>query len=194
MAVSGCSYRRDYPPSEFIEGYRKSKVWIIGLNPKEEPTRSRSELAKRFDDPTKLHPYFKDFRTVSQTLYDLLGKEEGVAHTDLVRCHSPSWPPPGVKSAEERTIIENCSPYLVSQIRSLKPQLLICNGSKVSSFIKEIVKPPDNETGCTSYSGRFEGKTIHVILSGFVGRLDNYAKWRLGREIEHCLRRILSKA
>jgi len=33
----------------------------------------------------------------------------------------------------------------------------------------------------------FDGGKIHVILSGFIGRLDNYAKRRLGREIDHYL-------
>jgi hypothetical protein len=32
--------------------------------------------------------------------------------------------------------------------------------------------------------GNFNGTEIAVILSGFVGRLDNYAKLRLGKEIE----------
>ena len=184
-AFSGSPYCRDYPPDQFIEGFRKSKVWVVGLNPAGEPARTSDELIQAFDDQSRIHDYFRDFRSVSQRLFDLFGQEHGAAHTDLIKCVSSSWPPAGVGCAGAHQIIENCRGYFYSQLRSLRPQLLICNGSWVSSVVKEIFEPTQND--CTAYSAMFDGGKIHVILSGFIGRLDNYAKRRLGREIDHYL-------
>ncbi len=193
-AFSGSSYCRGYPPEQSIEGHRNSKVWIVGLNPAAEPPRAFAELENYFDNPNIIHDYFRNFRTVSERLFGLFGKDGGVAHTDLVKCASPSWPPSGVKYAEANEIIANCKNYLISQLRSMRPKLVICNGSWTGSAIKEFLVPPRNEHDCTAYTTRFEGQEIHIVLSGFVGRLDNYAKRRLGREIESFLDLIYENA
>ncbi len=115
-AFSSNPYRRDYPPEHFIEGNRESKVWIVGLNPASEPARSSADLVSVFDDPNGMHGYFRGFKNVSQRLFDLLGKPGGVAHTDLIKCTSTSWPPKGVGPVEAHHIVENCRDYLESQL------------------------------------------------------------------------------
>ncbi len=94
-ANHGLVFPGQYNPDEFLEGKPNSLIWIIGLNPKKD---------KRFKFPLtvydcnhcfdrEVHPYFKDFKKVSAKLYDLFGKDRGVAHTDLVKCPSKTFPP-----------------------------------------------------------------------------------------------------
>jgi uracil-DNA glycosylase len=189
----GFVFDRNYMPVAFIEGKKKtSKIWIVGLNPKPFQTgvdeRYIDEL-ENFFLTGKTQSYFKDFDKVSKRLYDLLGAECGVCHTDIVKCSSKSFPPKNLKKDGIMTVTNNCSGYFVEQLRLWKPKLIICNGSPTCEIIKKIIKPP-KEVG-TSYTGDFEGNRIYVVLSGFIGRIDNYAKRRLGNEIERYLHLIM---
>ncbi len=79
------------------------------------------QLQTSFDDESKVHRYFKKFRTVSEALYSRLGKVQGVAHTDLIKCSSNNWPPEGVSSSGRKQIIKNCTnKYLQQQLRDCK--------------------------------------------------------------------------
>ena len=180
----GLKYDRKYKPSDFLEGKRNSLIWIVGLNPKgnlgENDERDVTKLKDYFDG--NIHPYFKVFRKVSKKLYELFGKDRGVAHTDIVKCFSNEFPPKNCKGKEAQIIINNCKEYFEKQIKECSSKIIICNGSPVCKIIKGIIKPPIDYS--TSYIGNFNGNEIAVILSGFVGRLDNYAKLRLGKEIE----------
>jgi len=94
----GLGFKRNYLPQEFIEGKTNSKIWIIGLNPAaemnwEDSMRDADDLSIAFEDKSKLPSYFKNFEKVSPVLFNLFGKENGVAHTDLVKCSSKKWPP-----------------------------------------------------------------------------------------------------
>lgn len=187
----GLYFECNYRPVDFIEGKKKtSKVWIVGLNPKLTP----NEVDERYEEDLegfhgKTRPYFKDFKKVSPRLYNLFGLEYGVCHADIVKCYTSSFPPKGLKKHEITAIIKNCSGYFVEQLRLWKPELIICNGSPVSQLVKDIIRP--SELSETSYIGDFEGNRIHVVLSGFIGRIDDYAKRRLGIEIEYYLQQIL---
>jgi len=189
----GLRFERQYEPHEFIEGDPASRVWIIGLNPAEDPAwvdpRQRSELLRYFDDPAKVHTYFKQFKVVSERLFSLLGKNGGVAHTDLVKCSSYSWPPENANGADRAKIISNCAGYLQLQIDTHSPELIVCNGSEVSSEVRRLLPPPvGTPVNATNYvHTRPNGNTVTVVLSGFIGRIDNYAKRRLGVEIESLL-------
>jgi len=174
-------------PSDFLEGKRDSLIWIVGLNPKgnleKNDERDVTELENYFEGD--IHPYFHDFRKVSEKLYNLLGKERGVAHTDIVKCFSNEFPPKNCNRKEAQIIISNCKGYFEEQIKKYfpkTPKIIICNGSPVCKIIKRVIKPQIDYI--TSYVGNFNGKEITVILSGFIGRLDDYAKLRLGKEIE----------
>jgi hypothetical protein len=185
---------RSYTPEEFIEGDPFSPIWIIGINPAESPDwgdgRSTSALAEGFSKHATTVPYFRDFRAVSPRLFARLGVAGGVAHTDLVKCSSESWPPAGVGGRGANAIVDNCSDYLLQQIRRFRPKLLICNGSAVCEYIRDIIKTSDDTGLATSYVGKIDEQSITVVLSGFIGRIDNHARRRLGREIEELARSL----
>ncbi len=190
----GLTFKRAFPPQEFIEGNRNSRIWIVGLNPAFEPgsvdgvdVRTASDLQDYFDAQGKVHSYFKDFRSVSPKLYDMLGKVGGTAHTDLVKCSSKSW----LRGKSEKKIIENCEGYLLTQLRQIRPAMIICNGVPVCEAMKKIFPlPSDCSPDITSYFTQFDGGRICIVLSGFIGRIDNYARRRLGVEIESRLKEL----
>jgi hypothetical protein len=188
----GLVFDRDYAPDQFLEGKPDSLIWIVGLNPKgnkknTNSTEGAEDLQRHFDDKSKIHPYFRDFKKASSLLYDSLGKSKGAAHTDLVKCFSTKFPPENCKWRDAEKIIKNCQPYLEVQIKKHKPRMLICNGASVCRTIQEMFPPAGEKTEeiTTAYITRVEGDDIGIILSGFIGRIDNYAKARLGKEIEN---------
>jgi hypothetical protein len=186
----GLRFERKYAPEDLLWGKRSSPIWVVGLNPKERPgysTWTRVELERYFDTEEKNRSYFRDFEKVSQKLFEMLGEDNGVAHTDIVKCFSDEFPPRGHKG-EVREIIDNCRPFFEKQLKETRPRLIICNGRPVCEVIKEIIKP--NEIDETSYHGAYNGIGITVILSGFIGRIDNYAKRRLGSEIEQYIKEL----
>lgn len=188
----GISFNRKYKPSDFIEGKLNSYIWIIGLNPGQEEgwgdkLRDKSDLLHYFDDLEEIHPYFKDFKKVSEKMFFKFGEDNGVAHTDLVKCASKSWPPKGCKGkVNERTLINNCSEHLKEQIVLHKPKMIICNGAPVSHKIKDILNV-DRLISDTAYESNINGITVVVVLSGFIGRIDDFSKRRLGYEIENLM-------
>ena len=182
-------FKRKYEPKEFLVGKRNSKIWIVGLNPKGSENNMNdnmniNELIDYFNTE-KVHSYFKDFKKVSSKLYELLGEDKGVAHTDIVKCYSKKF---DFKTKDKKAIIANCKQYFEKQLNKHKPEIIICNGSPVCEEIKKIIKPPEDYD--TSYKGSFNGKEIVVILSGFIGRIDDYAKRRLGIEIDEYIKKI----
>ena len=195
----GLTYKRAHRPQEYIEGNRDSTIWIVGLNPAFDSAwvdgvdvRTTRELQEYFDIQSGLHSYFRDFKAVSKSVYHALGKTGGIAHTDLVKCQSNGWPPSGCTDSSGKTIIENCMPYFVDQLRRVRPLMIICNGVPICDAMKKLVPIP---AGCspsvTSYITEFEEKRICIVLSGFIGRIDNYAKRRLGAEIEERAKELL---
>jgi uracil-DNA glycosylase family 4 len=180
------------PPDQWIEGDPKSLIWIVGLNPKttknadQDMNLSIDQLRDEFSSRSNRAPYFKDFGKVSSKLLAALGRKEGVAHTDIVKCDSAEWPPKGISSSDIVLIEKACAQYLENQIRKYKPRLLICNGSSVSTYIKALLGRRDGQDKDleTHFESDKYGHPMHVILSGFIGRIDNYSKRRLGRDIE----------
>jgi len=183
----GLSFAQPFSPSDFIVGDPSSPVWIIGLNPKTNDQinilDSTEKLRAYFEDFTSIHPYFRDFKNVSPKLFDALGKKNGVAHTDLVKCHSKEWFP--TTAGMRDSIVSNCSEYLINQIETHKPRILFCNGADVCKFMIQMFVPPDGFE--TYYKVTKSDFSFWVVLSGFIGRIDNYSKRRLGREIEALL-------
>jgi uracil-DNA glycosylase len=185
----GLTFERSYGVSEFLEGYPDSQIWIIGLNPAadigwKDEERTAEHLAEDFRAIALKHPYFKDFNRVSPWLYSLLGERRGVAHTDLVKCSSKQWPPPNCTGKAVSAIVANCTPFLREQLIRYKPKMVICNGAEVCAYIKTAIPPVDLPDRATSYRGTVDGTEIWVVLSGFIGRIDNYSRMRLGAESE----------
>jgi hypothetical protein len=183
-------FEEQYKPVDFIEGKRDSLIWIVGLNPKDDGTglkRSLKELEEWPKNHKNLHSYFKDFQKVSNALFNDFGKSCGTAHTDIVKCASKTFP----LGKTRRYIIENCKPYLMQQIDKHRPRLIVCNGSEVSKFMKEFISPPQGfKLTDTSYWSDLNGTKICVILSGYIGRIDDHSKRRLGKEIESRWREV----
>jgi len=177
----GLEFSRNYRPEEFIEGNPKAPVWLIGINPKNktgfQDKRTTNDL-KRYFRGNDIHPYFHDFETVSQKICENFGNK--VAHTDLIKCFSPKWPL--YRNFDKNAIIKNCSEYLICQIKKYMPKIIICNGADVSKYFTKAFNILDqNETSAII---NVEGNDVVILFSGFIGRIDNYSKKRLGKEFE----------
>ena len=184
----GLSFYADHVfPYEYLEGKSTADIWIIGLNPKAEINSIDKRTLEEFDsfDPDS-HSYFHDFKKVSQKIYANWKSDKGrIAHTDLVKCFSKSFPPTA-KRKDKKQIINNCKVHLLQQIRTFKPKIIICNGSDVCIEMINFFPPAKSKTLdiLTSYKTNLEGNSFWVILSGFIGRIDDRNKRRLGKEIE----------
>ena len=190
----GLHFNRNHKPEEFLEGDPTSRIWIIGINPANKQNwvdnRNVKELSNHFMNPDSFVSYFNAFKNVSPMLFNMIGKTEGVAHTDLVKCSSKKWPPDSCKGKPaERAVITNCKGYLIEQIKTYKPKIIICNGAPISKEIKLILIPIDDKE--TYYISKIENQTIYVVLSGFIGRIDNFSRRRLGVDIENLISRVL---
>lgn len=196
-------YANHIVPEQYIEGNPNADIWIIGLNPKNDVGTVEGRTLSEFEnfDPN-CHPYFSDFKKVSEKLYKNWKSDKStVAHTDMVKCFSNSFPPiTHTKGREKKSvtdkIVANCSAYLQKQIQVGKPKLIICNGSTVCWEMMRLFPPGlDNYAPktLTSYraSQNIDGAEHYfwIVLSGFIGRIDDRNKRRLGMEIEEILER-----
>jgi uracil-DNA glycosylase len=192
--VYECSLCTDLQgPPVFLEGNPNAKIWIIGLNPKlEDNVRVRESLdfkdylknqREYFYHENEVHYYFRDFRHVLGENWLKLFQEK-VSHTDLVKCHSKGFDD-NVKNA-----INDCGKYLKRQIELFKPEIILCNGSNVCDWFKRIYNIP-NERMQTKAIVNENDHIFTAVFSGFIGRIDNYAKYRLGKELSE-LTKILS--
>lgn len=200
----GLEYKNTHlnSPTDFIEGNLEAKIWIIGLNPK---TNKNQIFDPSFSDLRNFNPnqhnYFKDFKKVSKKLYENWESQNSkIAHTDLVKCGSSEFPPSHtvtskkLSNKETKEIISNCFEHLKNQIVEHKPVLLICNGSFTSESISNYFVPDDKsidlsqKIGC--YKSTYNQHTFTIILSGFIGRIDDWSKRRLGIEIENAINEL----
>jgi uracil-DNA glycosylase len=181
-------------PNEYLLGSTEAKIWLVGLNPKLEEDefveRGTSESLNLFT-PENSHSYFDDYKKVSKKLYNAFQNKKLVAHTDLVKCATKRFPPTP-KKKEIEFIIDNCKQHLIEQIITLKPRIIVCNGSATSWAMLDLFKPKVESVdwkSITSYKTEVSNNNTEVsfwvILSGFIGRIDDRNKRRLGLEIEN---------
>jgi len=69
--------------------------------------------------------------------------------------------------------------------------MIICNGADVCKVIRSIIRPIEGKEQDTYYFGKVRDVEIAVVLSGFIGRIDDYSKRRLGLEIETLIDKII---
>lgn len=187
-----------YSPEMFLHGKRNSQIWIVGINPKlakdnnDHHNRQITYLENYFDQNRgKENNYFKAFGKVSKKVYDLLGMENGVASTDIVKCFSEKAPP--------EICFINCKKYfklqLINQLQiNCLPKILICNGIQFCNFVSNILNINTRDQVrkekvelTTLQKTTFHNNEIIIIFSGFISQIDDYAKRRLGIEIEKCM-------
>ena len=185
--------KHNLSPVDMIDGNGNADIWIIGMNPKNKAghIEERSSHDLKLFNPNG-YPYFKDFRKVSKKLYQNWEQpDKNIAHTNLVNCFSDTFPPQkgvdGIKNVKH--IIDNCVEYLKKQISTFKPKMIICNGSAVCW---EMIRffPPQQYDGfdcLTSYCAHVDNHHFWIVLSSFIGRIDNRSKRRLGMEIEQII-------
>ncbi len=190
----GFHFERQYRPEDFLEGKPSSLIWVVGLNPKTEEgnsdSRTKAELESYFVPGQEFYSYFRDFKSVSRVVFEGFGQEKGTAHTDIVKCGSQRFPTG--KVGDE--LVKCCGEYLRNQINTHTPRLVVCNGSPVSRYVKSILPPNEDPTNTeTSYWTKVNDVDVCIVLSGFIGRIDNFARRRLGVEIEERLEESLSR-
>ncbi len=185
--------RHNISPIDFIDGNVNADIWIIGLNPKNKVGHIEERSLNDFKlfNPNG-HPYFRDFKKVSERLYKNWERQDrNIAHTDLVKCFSETFPPKNIENVKnnQRHIVDNCVGFLKKQILISKPKMIICNGSPVCREIIRMFPPNQNyDLDClTSYCTNIDNHKFWIVLSGFIGRIDNRNKRRLGMEIEQII-------
>jgi uracil-DNA glycosylase len=185
--------KHNISPLDFIDGNGYADIWIIGLNPKNKIGHIETRSLKDFKlfDPNG-HRYFRDFKKVSEKLYKNWERpDSNIAHTDIVKCFSETFPPIDGEYGKnnQRAIIDNCIEYLKLQILKYMPKMIICNGTPVSWEIIRLLPPnQDHDLDCiTSYCTKVNNHNFWIVLSGFIGRIDNRNKRRLGMEIERII-------
>lgn len=182
--------KRDISPVNVIDGNVNADILIVGLSPKGKIGHIEERSLSDFVDfNPNGHSYFRDFRKVSEKLYLNWEKQNrNIAHTDLVKCFSETFPPENEtqKKVSQRIIVDNCVGFLKKQILAIKPKIIICNGSAVCWEMIRMIPPKQlkNLDSLTSYCVEIDNHKFWVVLSGFIGRIDNRNKRRLGMEIE----------
>jgi len=167
----------NFDPLDAIEGDPKSPIWIIGINPKTAPDEHAPNQPNPIDWKST-HPNAPHFqrlqRIVGDQWYTCLFKEGGIAHTDLIKCGSPSY------SEEAKGAVEHCKGFLLEQISKHKPKLLLVLSSAAAEIIQGEAKIPD---GCTEGMWKIGNHQCHVVLSGYSSPFqDRYARLRLMKE------------
>ena len=97
-------YSEHIQPPDYIEGRKSADIWIIGLNPKGNLGHVEQRTINDFEnfDPD-CHSYFRDFKKVSPMLYkNWKSQNSRVAHTDLVKCFSQSFPLKQLQTLHQR--------------------------------------------------------------------------------------------
>ena len=212
--LKGFAFQRHYEPEEFIEGNPDSKIWIVSLNPfagkasenylepgavsMNDDHRTKLSLLTHYDhfknwqeDPKaafrKPWQYYRSWKAASSLVID--GLLNGtVAHLDIVKCYSETWPP---KFSNSNQVVENCQIYFRNQLSNSNVRILICAGRAVHEAIKSICSPPSSlgtvNKNPVTYVSKVNGRDITIILTphmtGHRG-LTNQERREVGLEIE----------
>ena len=183
----GFEFNRNYKPTEYIEGYANSQVWIIGLNPAipqgADDNRNAADLEAHLLE-AKTYQYFKDFGKLLPELHEHMGLPYGVATTEIVKCFSKKFP----KGKCGRMLIGNCKNYLREQIVEHKPKLIICSGSEVSRYIE--AEFPSEEEQDNAYIHTAADISVGIVLSGYVKYMDVYSRRRLSKDVDKMISKL----
>jgi hypothetical protein len=175
----------NFDPLSAIEGDAESPIWIIGINPKTVPGEHATSQPNPINwTNTRPHaPHFQRLqRVIGEQWYTCLFKEGGIAHTDLLKCGSPSY------SEVEMGAVEHCKGFLLDQIRTHKPKLLLVLSSAAAGIIHGEAGLPD---GSTEGTWKIEHHQCYVVLSGYSSPFqDRYARLRLMKDFTNACKRV----
>ncbi|MFX0066982.1 MAG: uracil-DNA glycosylase family protein [Candidatus Hermodarchaeota archaeon] len=181
----------------FGEGDPNNPLWIVGLNPKlEEEGMIVPDNEKSFTKYLKVerayfnnmktsHSYFKDFKHIFGPKWESIFKKH-IFYTDLVKYGSPNF------KEIKKPAIKNCEIFLLEQIKAFTPRIIFCNGTPVVDWFKEHFTIKDNENN-TQGELFLKDNKLSLIYSGFIGRIDNYARRRIKPELINLLKSINSE-
>ncbi|WP_431490263.1 hypothetical protein [Lewinella sp.] len=173
-------FQRQYSPEEYLWGLKSSKLLYIGVNPYSKKigyndTYSLSILEKG----PGLNSYFSVLKKWIPNLHDDIGLEGGVAHTDLVRCYSSTFPLKWMKIKDFDLVFRNCRTYLRGQIEEMSKinlKFIIVSGRHpcwhvLDMFFPEIIEK--NKIDLKVLQKELNGSQLNfVFLRQFMGRND----------------------
>ncbi len=181
------SFKCDYFPTECFWGKASSKILYIGVNPYKDKIGGNNHFPLEIlrNGPGE-NSYFGTIHKWYPLLYEDIGKEGGVAFTDLVKCSSPTFPFNKMKVNDLDTVFKNCRTHLDQQIRLMARQnlqVVVISGIHPCWHILDMYFPEinnfDKAIDCVSNETIIEGKTINFLFfRKFMGRRDVSKRYR----------------
>lgn len=170
----------NFDPLEAVEGDPNSPIWIVSLNPKtEEDDHARGEPNPiNWADTDPAAPHFIRLKGILGTQwYGRLFQQDGIAHTDIVKCGSPSF------TSIEVSAIQYCVRFFFAQVKVHKPRLLLVLSSEAARIIAEEARLGEANTEGWWQFGTTKEESCYVVLSGYSApRQERYARLRLKRD------------
>ena len=170
-----------FDPRKAVEGDPGSPIWVVGLNPKtnSDDHTSGGINPMTWENPTIGAPHFERLREVLGPYAPQLLQPNGIAHTDLVKCGSPSY------GDTEKNAAAHCKDFLIEQLKTHKPRLLLIVSSDASRLVQEAAGIPEDHTDGEWHFGGDTKDVCKVIFSGYCGPLmERFAKLRLARDFQ----------
>lgn len=180
----------DFDPLEAIEGDPKSPIWVVALNPK---TKDKDHILGSSNPMNwskdiandKCVPHFGRLKNIlGEEWHSSLLQSGGIAHTDIVKCGSPSY------TKTERGAVELCKDFLFEQIKKFTPKLVLVLSSDAARLFEGVAGLKDDET---EGSWVIEGTSsrCYVVLSGYSSaQQERYARRRLQRDFLAAAKRL----
>jgi uracil-DNA glycosylase len=165
-------------------------IWIVGLNPKlnKDGTHHPVEATETFQayidhqltyfgGDKELHPYYRRFQHIFGSNWREIIRDN-VFHTDIVKCPSVTF------GKKETKAIPICKEFLQKQITLNTPKIIFCNGRNIVNWFEDKYEGEIQlNYWRTGGELKINGQIVHLIYSGFINRIDNIAKRRIGKEV-----------
>lgn len=181
------SFKFEYSPIECLWGKYSSKILYVGVNPFSERIGGNNHFSSEIlrNGPSK-NSYFGTIHHWYPPLYEEIGKENGVAFTDLIKCYSPTFPFKRMKVSDYDIVFRNCRIHLDQQIRQMARQnlkLVIVSGIHPCWHLLDMYfneqNNSDKSIDCIGKETTIEDNIIHfAFFRKFMGRKDVSKQYR----------------
>jgi hypothetical protein len=167
-----------FSPQEAVEGDPRSPIWIVSLNPKTGLPAPGGPNPMTWGEPDPSARYFRQVRSaVGADWAPALLREGGLAHTDVVKCGSPSF------DDTARLAVGTCSVFLIEQLRRYTPRVLLVLSSPAAAIVAGAAGFPKDATEGIWDLGGGDGAECNVVLGGYAAPMqDRYSRLRLRRD------------